>query len=464
MPTGIRPTILLLAVAVLTAGSSILYLSHVAHTANTRIAHEYPAPETNVASDFGTLTRNVVDHGVFSLATTAPYTPDSWRTPGYIWFTAPLYALSHSFYPILLAQVFVLFLTVVLIFWMARRIVGEVWAFGLSVLYLILPDTLLSASALLNENLFMLAFVGALYVFFFVDFKSMYVRWAITGFLFALTAYIKPASLYILLFFIPAYFLFYLPWREISKKHVLAALLMCFAFAATLFPWCIRNHLVLGTWSFASTGAYELFRQNATQFYEAYHHIPNLDARYALEDMAGIPRGAVPLDPKYSPVLQKVALAVIFEHPVSYAIFHATTFIPFFTSSGVNDYINFVRPMLPDFNPVPEPSLIQALHPFSIPVLLVVLKNHGWTLLENTAWALLTVLVFMGLWRSKDVRLMRMFFALVIYFAAVTGPIAHARYRIPVEPLLLIAGASTLVWLKEHGTRKFFQRSAATSS
>jgi glycosyltransferase involved in cell wall biosynthesis/4-amino-4-deoxy-L-arabinose transferase-like glycosyltransferase len=451
----LRVYAILFAVSIITAGGSIAYLSDIASHSGTELAREYPAPSTSVAHDYGVLTVNVVERGVFSLATTSPYTPDAWRTPGYIWFTVPIYALFHSFFPVLIAQIFTLFLTVLLVYRMAKRVLGERWAFGISLIYLFLPDTMLSASALLNENLFMLVFMVALYFFFFTEQKGLYVKWGVTGILLALTAYIKPASLYILIFFIPGLFLFYLPWKEISRKHIIAALIMILSFVATLFPWCVRNHLVLNTWQYATTGAFELFRQNATQFYEAYHHIPNLEARYALEDMAGLPHGSVPLDPTYSPVLEKVALKVIFEHPVSYAFYHLTTFIPFFTSSGANDYRNFADGLRPDFNPTPEPSLLQAIHPFSLPVLLTVLKNHGWTLLENSIWAFVTVLILIGLWKSKERRLMHIFFVLMLYFAVVTGPIAHARYRIPVEPLMLIAAASTIAY--------FYERRAASA-
>jgi len=456
--------VFLFAVTVLTAGGSILYLSYVAHTSDTKVASEYPAPSLSVAYDSAIGAINLVDHGVFSRSTTSPFVPDMWRTPGHPFFVAPFYAIFGNFYPVLIAQVFILFLTVILIFKMAKRVIGQKWALVLSVLYLFLPTTMLSTSALLNENLFVFVFVIALYIFFFSELKNIYVRWAFTGFLFALTVYIRPASMYFLLFFIPAYFAFYMPWSEFSRKYIFAALIMIAAFLGTLAPWCVRNKIEFDSWQFASTGPFFLFRQNATQFYEGYNGISNLEARYALEDMAGIPRGPVPSDPKYSAVMQKVALEVIFAHPFRYAIWHLSTFIPFFTSSGANDYWVFVNNMGPNYNRPPEPSLIQALHPFKFSVLIIVLKNHGWTLLENIAWCLIALLVLIGLWRSKNIQLARIFFAIVLYFAFVTGPGAHARYRVPVEPLLLISAFSAASYLWEKRTRTISISTGKTES
>jgi hypothetical protein len=232
---------------------------------------------------------------------------------------------------------------------------------------------------------------------------------------------------------------------------------MIAVFGGMLAPWYVRNHVELGTTSFSSVGPFVLFRQNASQFYEAFHNIPYLDARYTLEDRAGIPRGPVPDDLAHAAVLQKVALQVITEHPFRYALFHVTGFIPFFTGSGAHDYWWLIRNMSEwPFNPAPEPSLMQALHPFNISILIEDLKNHGWFLVENAFWGILVLFILIGLWRSKNRRLAWMFFAIMLYFAAVTGPIGHARYRIPVEPLMLVSAFSAGAYLWEHRKRPFF--------
>ncbi|KKP80617.1 MAG: hypothetical protein UR80_C0024G0004 [Parcubacteria group bacterium GW2011_GWB1_35_5] len=214
----------------------------------------------------------------------------------------------------------------------------------------------------------------------------------------------------------------------------------------------------MDVWAFASTGPYVLFRQNATQFYAALNNIDIFQARRDMLEKAGIPEYPIPQDLKYSKAMQETAIEVITSHPFRYAIFHATSFIPFFTSSGINEYDRLINDLQPDFNPEPEPSLIQALHPFSLPVLITVIKNHGWTLVENFFWLIITVFAFLGMWFSKNKRLIRMFWAIIMYFALVTGPIAHARYRIPIEPLLLISAFSSVFFIwsnyREHFKNK----------
>ncbi len=447
-----RSYFLLFIISLVSVSGSILYLSSVAEKSGTVTAKEYPALKSGVAGvthDNLILAKNLVENKVFSRSVEAPFEPDVWRTPGYPAFVAIFYYFFGNVYSVLFFQILIIFLTAVLIFKMASQLVKEKWALALSVLYILLPDTILSASALFNEVVFVFVFVLAIYTFFFYETKSVYLKWILTGFFLALTVYIRPASFYILFFFIPGYFCFYLKKQEISRKHFIGALFMVIVFLGTLTPWYIRNKREVGVWSFASTGPFVLFRQNGSQFHAALTGKDILDARNDLLEMAGLPPGSVPQDIKYSAVMQKVALDVILEHPFKYMVFHATTFIPFFTASGIIQYSNLVQNISPNYDATPEPSLIQALNPFSLPLLITVIKNHGWTLIENFFWAFVLLLTIVSLWMSKNVRMTRMFFVIIMYFAVVTGPIAHARYRVPVEPLLLISSFSALYLLTQ---------------
>lgn len=449
---------LLFVVILATSVLSIAYLTRVAENSGTENAKAYPAPLTSTAHDNVVLATNMVENRVFSMDKTAPFEPTSWRVPGYPVLAASFYIVFNSFYPLLFVQLLALFLTVILIFKMSVRLMDRRWALALSILYLLLPDTILAASALTTENIFTFIFVVALYVFFFSDIKNIYWKWGLTGFLIALATYVREASFYIFLFFIPAYFIFYIKRSEVTKKHILAVVMLLVVFMATLLPWFVRNKKTFGVFAFASTSGNVLLRQNAAQFYQTISGLNAIESRNALLERAGFPKGSVPDDFKSSGALKKVAFDVIMEHPFRYGLFHLSTFIPFFTSSGAQEYWRFTNDMLPDFNPAPEPSLIQALHPFSMSTLIIVIKNHGWTLVENFFWAVISLFVFLSIRYSRDVRLTRMFLAIIFYFALVTGPIAHARYRIPVEPLILICAfcSAAVIWNRYRDT--FFKK------
>ncbi len=442
---------LLLAATLIFAGGSVLYMFNVAKNSSAPNARLYPASSLGaggVTIDNVIISKNLAEHKIFSRDTEPPFLPDTWRTPGYPFFVAIFYALFGSFYPVIIVQIILLFLISVLIFKMAEKMMDRKWAIVPALLYIVLPDTLLSTSALFTENTFVFVLVAAFYIFFFSEFKNFYAKFLLAGFLLAISAYIRPASLYILFLFVPAYFIFYLKKSEISRRHFIAAGLLVLTFVATLAPWVIRNEIQVDTWTFASTSAYVLFRQNGAQFYQSLTGLDTVTARKEFLKMAGIPEEVVPRDTKYSAQMKSFAIKFILAHPVKYAIFHFSAFIPFFTSAGSIEYSRFVNDLLPNFNPAPEPSLLQALHPFSLPLLITVIKNHGWTLVENFWWAFVTLFMILSFWFSQNTRISRMFLSIIFYFALITGPIAHARYRIPVEPFILICacGAAFLLW------------------
>ncbi len=453
----------LLLTTLIFAGGSMLYMYHVAKNSSAPNAKLYPASSLGaggVTMDNVIISKNLIEQGTFSRDTEAPFLPDTWRTPGYPVFVALFYWLFNSFYPVIVAQIILLFFTSVLIFKMAEKMMDPKWALLPALFYIILPDTLLSTSALFSENTFVFILISAFYLLFFSQFKNFYLKFLLSGFLLAISAYIRPASFYLLFFFVPAYFIFYLKKSEINRRQFMAIGLLILIFLSTLLPWYIRNKKEVGVWTFASTSSYVLFRQNAAQFYSALYNVSTLEGRNALLRMAGLPEGTVPRDTKHSDVMQKVAIQFIMQHPFRYTIFHLSSFIPFFTSSGANEYSRFLHDMMPEYNPAPEPSLLQALHPFSLPILITVLKNHGWTLVENFFWAIITLLVLLSFWKSKDVRISRMFLVIIFYFALATGPIAHARCRIPVEPLMLISAFSSAYILfeayKSRGLKKIW--------
>jgi 4-amino-4-deoxy-L-arabinose transferase-like glycosyltransferase len=434
----------------ITAGGSIAFLTY-SVSQTERPAHAtYPVATNAMSNEYALLARNIVDQGIFSRSTTTPYMPDAWRTPGYPTFLAPFYLVFGSFYPVLIAQMGILFITVCLLYRMGVALVGKRYALALSLLYLILPGTLFAVSTLLTENLFTFLLVAAVYVAFFAPLKRLYVQFALAGILLGLGAYVRPAGLYIAPFFVAGYLVFYVGLRHLRPRHLIASGVFLLAFICTLLPWCYRNEVRLGHFTFATTGSYVLFRQNAVQFYEAMHDLPNLEARYALEDMAGIPRGPVPEGPEYSEVMKHVAIEVITSRPLDYAFFHLTTFIPYFSASAAIIYERYWHDLTPGFNPPEEETLLQAIHPWSWPKVWTVVQNHGWTLVENAGWAFASFLFFLSFFWSNDRRMTRMLLVLVFYFALVTGPISQARYRIPTDPLILLGAFTTVAYLVEN--------------
>jgi hypothetical protein len=346
---------------------------------------------------------------------------------------------------------------------MAEKVLGTRWAYAVSILYLINPSTMLSASILLTENLFVFFFIASLYTLLFSPLQNLYARWALTGLLLALTAYVRPVALFLpIVIVVPYLFLYRNTVKTMLRTYAAAVCILFFVFAATLTPWFVRNHSVSGVWGFSSISAYALFDANTPYFLAATHGISVSEAKEKLRIRAGLPTDQKnPLDIRYAKVMQTVALEVISAEPFSYARYHLSSVISFLVSSDAHDYWRVYHDMMPDFNPAPEPSLTQALNPFSLPLLIVVIENHGWFLIENLLWAAIIALACIGVWRSHDRKLAGIVLIIVCYFAIATGPISHARYRVPVEPLLYLSALSTVSFFWQRWSDRQHKLSAA---
>ena len=87
-------------------------------------------------------------------------------------------------------------------------------------------------------------------------------------------------------------------------KATLASVFVTYDLAAgdTIFVGA-GTYTETGITDFTSIGSYDFFRQNGAQFYQSLTGLDPGTSREALEDMAGIQHGPVPIDLKYNTVI-----------------------------------------------------------------------------------------------------------------------------------------------------------------
>lgn len=106
------------------------------------------------AREYFTIAKNLVDHGAFSQDVSAPFRPDTWRTPGYPFFLAAVIAVAgKSPTAIILAQQFLNFLNMALLFSIARRRMSDRRAAIVSLLFLFEPYHLYYSFWLMSATL-----------------------------------------------------------------------------------------------------------------------------------------------------------------------------------------------------------------------------------------------------------------------------------------------------------------------
>ncbi|MFQ5590130.1 MAG: glycosyltransferase family 39 protein [Phycisphaerae bacterium] len=114
--------------------------------------------------EYYAIARNLVDQGVFSQDSAAPYKPDTWRTPGYPVFLAlAMLSVGKSPGALVAAQQLLAVINVLLFFLTTSKLLGNRWGTVASLLFLFEPYHLYYSTWLLSTTLFVTALLASWY-------------------------------------------------------------------------------------------------------------------------------------------------------------------------------------------------------------------------------------------------------------------------------------------------------------
>jgi len=207
---------------------------------------------------------NLINHRIFSLNISPPYTSDAYRMPLYTFFVAGFLLLKLPLFWIIFVQnIMAGFISVFI--YRIGRLLG--FSHGVNLFAAILtalePASIYWNNLLMSDYLFTFLFVLSCYYFFL---KRYYIFALILG----LATLTRPTSLYFLPLFLFLMIFedwkiwkswFHLPWRQI----VITILI----FLAVLFPWLLRNKIVFDTWQLTSASWYNLYDILVQKFADA---------------------------------------------------------------------------------------------------------------------------------------------------------------------------------------------------
>lgn len=273
---------------------------------------------------------NLVNHGIFSLNTNAPFMPDAYRTPlytllvaGTIWLGWPLYSLIFV-QNLLAGAVGVLAYRLGLIVSSSRKV-----ALFAALLTIFEPLSFHWNNLLMSDYAFMFFLIFAIYEFF----RG---RLYLFAFLLGLATLTRPMSLY----FFPLLVLASMwqeyragrNWQKINwGKFFIAALI----FLLVIFPWALRNKIVFSTWQLTTAFWYNLYELVMQKF--------------AAAQGIAAPDPIVPPDYPNSQnfvydfqnvgFYQQNFWRIFWAHPLAYTVFHARLAVE---SLFVNYYDNFI--------------------------------------------------------------------------------------------------------------------------
>jgi len=400
---------------------------------------------TGDAKGYAILAQNILDHGVFSVARESPYYPESFRSPGYPAFLAALFAIFHSWTAVMFAQALLVSVMPVLLYLLLRPY-HERAAFWGSILFAIEPIHLYLSSTLLSDALFAVLLLASL----------LCLEWArggswryglVGGLVLGAAILVRPIAM-----FLPLLYVLYIVLPRPTKAQLLAVAALVAGVMVVVLPWSVRNWQHFHSVSTSSVGAYNLMLYNAPEYLK---YRPSLEGQ-RIYDTFLVEQSALPREDALSLARSSIFTAtfrdIIRGHELDYAFFHLFKTIPFFVSDGLRDT---VRLFGVDIGAMP--NITTALLHGQLGTLVAYAASGGvalWLLVVGSGFWVAVLLGWLVscfiLLRQRNWQALFFVCVLVLYFAALTGPVSNARYRLPVEGFLLVGAVAAVVSLRKH--------------
>ena len=211
-----------------------------------------PLAPTLDAREYETLARNLLNVGKFSLEPTAPYHPDALRTPLYPLFIAVIYFfLGHNPLIVAIVQVLISMIPLLLI-WRLDFLDSETkrWT---GILYVFNVNIAFYAVQLLSEILFMVLLISGLTLVYFFKGETRASHFMAGGLFLGLATLTRP-----IVVFLPVIIAAFLLVSLRTNRLVMRLILFLFVYSAVVSTWCIRNLLVFDRFFLSSAFTYNL--------------------------------------------------------------------------------------------------------------------------------------------------------------------------------------------------------------
>jgi 4-amino-4-deoxy-L-arabinose transferase-like glycosyltransferase len=203
---------------------------------------------TDDSIQYLTLAENLAHEGVFSQSFSAPYVPDLQRTPGYPVF---LYLLGRDPALILIVQHLLVLGAVWFLYRAAREMYGARVAGAGAKIYLLQPYPIILASYVLSETLFIFLLLGGFWAYLRFWKGGGWSMLAIALGAVALAALVRPVALPLLVL---AGLLALAHLYRLQHQRFLQAIVATLVPVLILGPWYWRNHAHSGKWTFSTMG------------------------------------------------------------------------------------------------------------------------------------------------------------------------------------------------------------------
>lgn len=308
---------------------SILFFLASSHGASMERMIGLEGGRDSDVTEYVWLAHTMLDVHRFALSPTAA--PDYARVPGYPAFIAIVLLIFHTDIVIPLIQIVFTACTVALIYLIGVRYFSRSVALFAATVYMIDPVVMLVTWTPLSETLFMLFFMGSVYMIG-VHAKRSWLPVAVAGILLGLSMYMRPVGTYLAPIIACMVLAHSTSWRVAAKNIAIFII----ATVCVASPWMLRNYANSGHFAFSSDRDWEIYFVFVPQFEQArtgvdFHKILAQNN----QQLFGIQDDFILRSFEYASREAAFSRQVILAHPFEYIAYHLTKTMLLFVSSSI---------------------------------------------------------------------------------------------------------------------------------
>lgn len=411
----------------------------------------------------------LIELGHFASSPETPALPLSFAPPLY-----PLFlALPIGLLPWKAALVAVVILQAIMLWataWLTRSLVPDRYAKGRSTvqgLVLFNPNALITVHLVQTESLFTLLAVSMLVCLQTVIRMPRMRPAVLGGLLLGLAALTRPTALYaipVLLVLLPILVLFLPGGNAIWRRTAIMGLVIGLTAAVTVSPWFMRNALLFDRLIYTTNSGFYF----ADQYVELLQVGQNLSTQEASDlrynRIADYAKAAGVVDPDALPAPERSELyrrataPLLLAEPVSAHLKAlARSWANLYIGGGASNIKNYLglqgETLMQFMQTQPWRGVTGTLHDFFAKGYATYLALVGLTLAFTIPFRLLGVAGIVALWTGRDRATVLLFVGYLGFFTAQYLYLGQSRFRIPLEPVLMILATVGLLDLAEKWRR-----------
>ncbi|MDD5110202.1 MAG: glycosyltransferase family 39 protein [Patescibacteria group bacterium] len=409
---------------------------------------------SNDSTLYLTAANNIQQFHRFAETAGNPPEPSMFTMPGYAAMLALTTGVVRAPWFTALLQNILSLLTVVVVYRLLQFSGMPRLAFWGALGYGVEPFTSYQSNLLMTDTLFTFLMMGGLYAYVRALHQNSTAWIAMSAVALALAAYVRLIGLFFCGLLL-AWWIGYAVYRKLGMRRLAAAGIFLVVLSGMLAPWVVRNGRTFGVWKLSTESNFVLYLFHANQALALRDHRTPQEVRGELITyLDALPQDVAVRDR----FLGRRSREILLENWRWYLPVWAVKIAPFFVQSGWRDIVEIAG-----FKSADRPvdltgallhqewgKIASAFRDFDLPLISHLIGALVWTIIS-----LLAAIAPIVAWRSDRQRFpyLVLFGLAVLMFAALSSPISHARYRQPVQPLMIALAAYAVIRLSEKRSR-----------